>query len=333
MQLAYLSFSDRGEALAERLAAALGGEASRCGRDCSLADWTRSHFAQGRGLVYVGAAGIAVRAVAPYVRSKAADPAVAAVDECGRFAVPLLSGHLGGANDLARMIGEACGAVPVVTTATDANGLFAVDEWARRQNGRVVNPEKIKTVSASLLAGKPVRVYSPWTVAGQPPPGVSVSDGAADCHVYLDVRRPAQDCLCVAPRILVLGVGCRKGISREALEAAFAALAEDSGIWPEAVRGAASIDLKQNEPGLLEFCAAHGWTCRFYTAGELAKVRGEFTSSAFVKRVAGVDNVCERSAVLAAGGSLYWKKRGENGTAMALAQAPYAPDWRWRYGE
>ncbi len=75
-----------------------------------------------------------MRAIAPHCQSKATDPAVVVLDECGRFAVPLLSGHLGGANDLARRLAAACGAVPVITTATDANGLFAVDEWAKQQN-------------------------------------------------------------------------------------------------------------------------------------------------------------------------------------------------------
>ena len=110
--LRYLSFSHKGALLAERLAAALGGEASRCGQGASLAGWTQSAFSQARGLIFVGAAGIAVRAIAPWVKSKSEDPAVVVVDECGHFAVPILSGHLGGANDLARRISAVCGAVP-----------------------------------------------------------------------------------------------------------------------------------------------------------------------------------------------------------------------------
>lgn len=101
----------------------------------------------------MGAVGIAVRAIAPHCKSKATDPAVVVLDECGRFAVPLLSGHLGGANALARALAEACGAIPVITTATDANGVFAVDEWAKAQGCAVLEPERIKLVSGALLAG------------------------------------------------------------------------------------------------------------------------------------------------------------------------------------
>lgn len=134
----FLAFTDRGEALARDLARALGGEAMRSGKPETLREWTEKRFVSGGALVFIGAVGIAVRAIAPYVDKKWKDPAVVAVDECGRFAIPLLSGHLGGANRLARAIAELCGATPVVTTATDLHGLFAVDDWARVQNLRVV---------------------------------------------------------------------------------------------------------------------------------------------------------------------------------------------------
>ena len=139
MTRAYLAFTDTGLALARRLADALPGSVDRCGSGgVSLAGWTALQFAQSDALVFVGAVGIAVRAIAPYCRSKASDPAVVVLDECGRFAVPVLSGHLGGANDLARALAAVCGAVPVITTATDAHGIFAVDEWAKHQNCTVL---------------------------------------------------------------------------------------------------------------------------------------------------------------------------------------------------
>ena len=158
MTRAYLAFTDTGLALARRLADALPGSVDRCGSGgVSLAGWTALQFAQSDALVFVGAVGIAVRAIAPHCRSKASDPAVVVLDECGRFAVPVLSGHLGGANDLARALAAVCGAVPVITTATDAHGIFAVDEWAKHQNCTVLEAERIKHVSSKLLAGQSVR--------------------------------------------------------------------------------------------------------------------------------------------------------------------------------
>lgn len=330
--IAFLSFSEKGAALAERLRHTLGGTVTctRAVQNFSLPAWTEEAFASNRALVFVGAVGIAVRAVAPYLKSKATDPAVVAVDECARFAVPVVSGHLGGANDLARAIAEICGAVAVITTATDANGVFAVDEWAKRQNCAVTDPHRIKAVSAKILAGERVFVRSAWPIEGLPPKGVSLTEGA-DWDVLVDVRRQQEIGLCLAPRTLVLGVGCRRGTPLEALEAAFSDLCEELELWPESVCGVATIDLKADEAGLLAFCEAHDWwPMRIYSAEQLRQVKGTFTASSFVEQRTGVDNVCERSAVLAAGGPLFEKKHAGGGITMALAWKPFRLDWRWQ---
>ena len=327
MSRAYLAFTAKGEALAHRLAEALPGSVSRCGGDVTLKGWTAEHFAQNEALIFVGAVGIAVRAIAPHCRSKAVDPAVVVVDEGGNFAVPLLSGHLGGANALARALAKACGAVPVITTATDVNGLFAVDLWAKAQNCAVLEPERIKCVSGALLAGQTVRYWSPWPVAGETPAGVKKADApeAADFALTLT---PQGEALHLVPRIGVLGVGCRRGTTAQQLEEAFAAFCAASGLSPAAVCAAASIDLKKDEPGLAAFCKAHGWPITFYPADELRAVPGQFTPSAFVASVTGVDNVCERSAVKASGGTLLLPKTAGGGVTLALAVRPFAPDWR-----
>lgn len=328
MTLAYLSFTARGKALADRLAAQLGGRAARCGEPLGLAEWTQQAFAEAQGLVYVGAAGIAVRAVAPHLQGKTRDPAVVVVDECGRYAIPVLSGHLGGANALARRIAQACGAEAVITTATDARGVFAVDEWAVRQNCAIVGTEKIKTISSALLAGGTVRVRSEWELAGPAPAGVVPSQG--ECDVLLSIRTAWQDVLQLVPRIAVLGMGCRRGTPQHSLECALEQVLRESGIDERAICMAATIDLKRDEPGLAAFCAAHGWPLAFYGAAQLAQAQGSFTASAFVQSVAGVDNVCERSAQLASGGALCQKKIAGGGVTAALALKPYAPDWRWQ---
>lgn len=300
-----ISFTGRGQSLAETLANALDGQAVRCNREQSLDGWTREHFQTGNALVFVGAAGIAVRAVAPYVKSKATDPAVVVVDETGRFAVPILSGHLGGANDLAQKIANLCGAVPVITTATDLNGAFAVDQWAKKQNCTILNPEGIKSVSAALLAGGRVELCSPWPVAGEPPEGVSLR---------------------LMPKIAVLGVGCKRGTPQTALEAVFDALP----VHPASFCKVCSIDLKQNEPGLLAFCRAHNLELETFSAAELQETPGEFSPSEFVERVTGVGNVCERAAALGSGGTLLLNKRAGNGVTMAVAAKPFTPNWRWQ---
>lgn len=329
MKLYYLAFSARGLALAQKLAGALGGEAARCGGAVTLQGWTGEHFRTGAGLVYVGACGIAVRAVAPFLQSKETDPAVVAVDERGTYAVPLLSGHLGGANALARAIGSACGAQPVLTTATDAGGLFPIDDWARRQGCAVAGVHKIKDVSAALLAGRTIRLYSDWPIAGTPPAGVALTASRADCDAALTLTDPGP-ALWLAPRVLALGVGCRRGIPAAALEEALAALLEREKLCVKSICKVCTIDRKAGEPGLLDFCAAHGWPLETYTAARLEQAPGRFAPSAFVAQTVGVDNVCERAAVCGTeGGTLLVGKQAGGGVTLALAARAFGPDWNW----
>ena len=325
MSTALLAFTDRGLQLAQELAAALGGQAERCAPEGGLQRWTERHFAADDALIYVGAAGIAVRAVAPHCQHKNRDPAVVVVDELGRYAIPILSGHLGGANALARQIGRICGAQPVITTATDINGVFAVDTWAKRQNCAVLDPARIKLVSGALLAGQPVRIRSAWPIDGTPPENVVQTDDP-DADVTVDIAADGQG-LRLVPRIGVLGVGCRRGTAVETLEAAFARWLDECGICPEGICAAATIDLKQNETGLLAFCENHNWPLSCYSASRLGAVEGEFSPSRFVKEITGVDNVCERAAVLASGGTLCVSKWAQNGVTFALALKPCHLDW------
>ena len=328
-EMVFLAFTEKGRTLAKTLSAALGGEVS-CTRDgVSLAGWTADAFSSGRALVFVGAVGIAVRAVAPHLRSKTSDPAVVAVDECGRFAVPLLSGHLGGANALAENIAAVCGAEPVITTATDRNRVFAVDEWARIQGLKLRNPERIKRVSAKLLAGETIAVRSAFPIDGAAPAGVVLPE-SGDADVWVDLR--PHDSLMLVPPVLVLGIGCRRGTEKETLDRRFAAFCAETGVLPEAICAAASIDLKRDEKGLADFCAAHGWPLYFDSAEALAALEGDFTASAFVAQAAGVDNVCERAAVRHARGKLIIRKHAAEGVTFALAQKELRLDWRITHG-
>ena len=327
MKIRIISFTERGLELAERLGRGLDGEAVRCGGAVALQEWTELAFREAEGLVFVGAAGIAVRAVAPHVRSKTGDPAVVAVDETGQYAIPLLSGHLGGANDLARRIAALCGAVPVITTATDLRGVFAVDEWARYQGCLVRNPERIRAVSSALLAGGIITLRSDFPIAGTPPEGVVVTEESG-CDVLLSLRTAGPDVLQLIPEIVVLGVGCRRGTAPEDLESAFRTLCAGGGISEDAVRMVCSIDRKADEPGLLEFCRNRGLELKTFTALELQAVPGTYSSSEFVLSVTGADNICERSAVLGSGGTLLIPKTAGNGITMALAIKEPSLQWK-----
>lgn len=303
--------------------------------DPSLSGTQLSRFAQQAMvdcdlIVFVGAAGIAVRAVAPYLAGKAFDPAVLVIDEAGRFVIPVLSGHLGGANALAQRLADGLGAQAVITTATDARAAFAVDTWAAAHDCTVIDPENIKYVSGALLRGETVGLRSDFPVEGRLPAQVTL-DGTPESGFYIgfDIKAaPFAYTLHLMPRVVFLGIGCRKGTGAQTIEQAAQAALDAAGVPWTAVRGVASIDVKQNEPGLLRFCEAYSLPLTVFSAETLRALPGDFTPSDFVARTVGVDNVCERAAVCAAsGGELLCRKTAGDGVTIALAQRDWYADF------
>ncbi|MDF2923311.1 MAG: Cobalamin biosynthesis protein CbiG [Paenibacillaceae bacterium] len=292
-----------------------------------LTRWTADAFATARAVVFVGASGIAVRSIAPYLKSKETDPAVIVVDDNGRFAIPLVSGHIGGANRLAREIARVLGAVPVITTATDGSGCFAVDEWAREHNLAICGLKEAKAVSAALLAGKAVGFVSDFPVSGRLPDGVAYAEeGEVGIVVTLhEEAAPFVTTLRLIPRLVSIGIGCRKGKTAEEIARAVDGTLAVHGISHHAAAGVYSIDLKRDEPGLVDFCREWNLPFRTFSAEELSAVQGSFSASGFVAGVVGVDNVCERSAVLGSGSGarLVIAKQADNGVTVAAARQDY----------
>ena len=329
MRGAVFAFTERGKATARRVADHLDGEinlyapARLAGEGFDAYEGSLPGFVGGlfdrEVLIFVGAAGIALRAVAPYVASKKSDPAVLCMDEAARYVIPLLSGHIGGANALARRLAAALDATPVITTATDVNGRFSVDAWATEQGMAITSMVLAKRVSAEILV-RDIPFWSdadrPGTLAG----GLVWSDSGelGICASVHDVK-PFDDTLLLVPRVLHIGVGCRRGTPAEAIEAAILKILAEYKLRPEAVARVASIDVKANEAGLLEYCRSHGWPIRFYSAAQLNAVQGSFSKSEFVKNTVGVDNVCERAAA-ASSGEIIVKKTALNGVTAAVAE-------------
>lgn len=269
-------------------------------------------------IIFVGATGIAVRAIAPFICGKAVDPAVLVIDEAGRYVISLLSGHLGGANALARTAASLIEAEPIITTATDAESAFAVDTFAKENGFLLTDLRKAKEVSAKVLRGEKLRIYSdiPMERLVQRPARheaelVSAQDiDRADIvisyrtHILKPTEKLSQaiGLRLIAKRVHV-GLGARKGVTQAEVAAAVATCLEDAGIDPRAVVALASIDLKKQEAGILAYSYESGVPFVTYTAEELRTVEGAFAGSSFVQSVTGVANVCERAAAYAAGRS------------------------------
>ena len=294
-------------------------------------------------IIFISACAIAVRAIAPFLESKTTDPAVVVIDELGQYAISLLSGHIGGGNELTKQIADLIGATPIISTATDLNNTFAVDVFATKNNMYIDNMTLAKQVSSELLDNKEIGISSDFPInSNLPNQLIFISD---DSHVHsqggisrqssnefslgisitLDENKPTFDrTLHLIPRIITLGIGCKKDTPMEAIESMVLHTLVEHHISIHAVKQVASIDLKGNEAGLLGFCQKYNLPFIVHSAKELSSLTGDFTPSPFVKSITGIDNVCERAAIYQEPNrALLIKKTAANGVTIAAAICPY----------
>lgn len=341
MKVSIIAFTDNGMEIAYKLSNSLSEindvDFTRCGKG-ALSTWTEEHFSTGDALIFVGAIGIALRAIAPYIKTKTKDPAVVVVDELGQFSIPILSGHIGGANELALQISKILNAIPVITTATDINNVFAIDTWAKGQGLKISNPECIKLVSSKLLKGESVHIKSDYPIQGNLPNNVFFNDldGSDEKNndydaiiSHYDFSEYENDTLLLVPQIITLGIGCRKDISFEAIENSILNILKSENYHILALKAMASIDKKVNEKGILKFAEKYDLPFNTYGADELNSLEGDFTKSDFVKSVVEVDNVCERSAVFESKGNLIRRKDTCDGAGVTIALAMNDPIISW----
>jgi cobalt-precorrin 5A hydrolase len=285
------------------------------------------------GHVCFMATGIVVRIISPLLLGKTRDPAVVVVDEGGAHAISLLSGHLGGANRLAREVAAILGAEPVITTATDIQGLPAIDLLAMEAGLLIENPAAIKGINQAILNRETLCLYDPRGIFSLKESGLSAE--RIDLPVSpLHGQRPVvcvddrlgpfpETALVLRPRSLLAGIGCNRHTSgaeiRDLLDATLAAAA----LSPSSLGGIASIDLKRDEPGLLALGRDLGLPLSFYTAQALNRVETVQHPSEQVRRAVGARSVCEAAAILAAGrGDLVVSKTRSKNATVAVARRP-----------
>lgn len=275
------------------------------------------------GVVVFLATGAAVRLIAPLLADKRTDPGVVSVDDAGRFAVALAGGHEGGANILARRVADALGAEPIVTTASDALGVPALDSLGASLGFELEEDSDLAQVGSALVSGERVNLVSDvrWPLGPLPenlvasdelvPPLVLISDR------IVDVSRPA---VVYRPPSLVVGVGCSRGASREEILGLLDASLAEAGLSRKSVAALASVDAKSDEAGLLEAARALGVTPRFHHAEALATIEVP-NPSEVVAGAVGTPSVAE-AAVLYSGAELLVEKRKSGMATVALGRLP-----------
>jgi cobalt-precorrin 5A hydrolase len=295
-------------------------------------------FQKYEGFIFIMAAGIVVRIIAPYIQDKKYDPAIVVMDLKGKFAISLLSGHLGGANELANLIAEKTGAIPVITTGTDTMGTIAPDMIAKEIGGEMEDFGPLKYVSGALVDGERVAVANLSGVKAKSLEGelkknvilcrsmgeildVPCKAAILITHELLpeEVQKSLPVHVVIRPKVLAVGLGCNRGTALEEFEEGVFSILKQHHLSEKSVKTLATAELKRDEEGLLKFADKHGLPIRFWSKEELEAVQIPNPSET-VSKFVGVRGVAEPSAILAAnGGKLIVEKVKHGNLTMAVA--------------
>lgn len=275
--------------------------------------------------IFIFATGIAVRLIAPLIKTKLEDPAVVVVDEKGFHAVSLLSGHIGGANDLARYIGEVADAVPVITTATDINTLPSIDMIARDNGLYIENPGAIKYVNMAFLKGKKIRIYDPLGLVSRfIPDGLAIPGTGKEPDIDLactweQIKVP-RETLVLRPRVLSVGIGCNRNTPEQNISDFLTETFKAFKLSPEAISTLATTTVKADEQGLLALGRTLNLPIQFYERDQLNSVESIENPSEMAEKYLGVKSVCEAAAILSARmGKLIVPKQKTRDVTLAVA--------------
>jgi cobalt-precorrin 5A hydrolase len=274
-------------------------------------------------LICIMATGIVVRTLAPLLKDKREDPAVVVCDEKGQFAISLLSGHLGGGNALAHKVAGLLDGQAVITTASDVLGRTALDIWARDLGLVVADKHKFTRAMTQLVNNGSISLFSDYFLANLPE-DIQLQEDEATAALAITCRTDQQTSgALLYPKSLVAGIGCNRNTPEEEIEQALDEACEKNNLALQSIRNLASIDLKNDEPGLLEFADHNGYIIDFYNRDQLNGVDGVSTSAAVLKAT-GAKGVAEPAAVLSSGGGkLLVKKMKWPNVTVAIAEIQY----------
>lgn len=282
-------------------------------------------------LVCIMATGIVVRAIAPVLQDKVADPAVIVMDEKGSNVISLLSGHLGGANEATQIIADLLGAHPVITTATDVQNVVALDSLAKSVNGwRADLRLLVKVFNGLLASGKPVYFYQEknWIEDTRGLSVVAKEDlrqvlASKKPLILLQIEppiKPSNQVAWIQPKPYVLGVGARKNVATEIFQEGFRLFCQQAGILPAEIAKIVSIDVKKEEPAIQALVRELSCPFETFTRQELETVADRYPCSDFVRQTVGVGSVALASADLASGGQVITERFARQGCTYALAR-------------
>ncbi|MEA1969179.1 MAG: cobalt-precorrin 5A hydrolase [Thermodesulfobacteriota bacterium] len=293
----------------------------------SLAKEVAENFKKYQGHIFIFSTGIAVRLIAPLLKSKLTDPAVVVLDDQGLHAVSLIAGHIGGANDLALKVAEVTGADPVITTATDVNDLPAIDSIAKKMGLAIENPGMIKKINMAFLMNSKIDLYDPYSLVAPLLPEHLRNLTESSCKRPMDLfcsdftKNVPRETLILRPVFLFVGIGCNRGTSSEEIYEFLSFVFKSSSLSLQSIKKIATTHVKADEEGLLICAEKMGIEIDYFTKQELNSVETIETPSKIVEKHMGVKSVCEAAAILASNrGKLVIPKMKKGNVTVAAAR-------------
>lgn len=286
-------------------------------------------FQQFSSHIFIMAGGIVVRTISQFINAKTLDPAVVFMDQEGRYVISLLSGHIGGANELARKVAKITGGTPVITTATDTEGLLSIDMICKKKGISIQNIEATKRINSAMLDGHEIQVYDPdsWLHMNLYYPYIRDIRNEEDwikrmpgIWVTWKDEYGGEDKLVLHPACLIVGIGCNKGTSSQEIIGFIKDVFNKNNLSLMSIKSVVSMEEKRNETGLIEACDALNLSLEFVSLKDISDIDVP-NPSMMVEKHMGVKSVCEAVAIKISGQTslLVPKQKGKNVTlAIAL---------------
>lgn len=334
MKIAILSVSMKGNDLAEFLKEELSNDSTIMAVNHfhkNIKSAISNVFEEYDVIIAIMASGIIIRSISPYIDSKISDPAVLNIDDNGRFVISMLSGHIGGANKFTHKIASIIGAIPVITTSTDVNNRLGIDTLAKDLYFSIDNYKKILPINKAILEGNEITFKlnkrSDFSFLYD-----YINNNTLEIDVFVDFCDEIpldeinvvfkDDTLKLKKQRIVVGVGCKKGKSKDEIEKGLLKALDSLDLNLNRVDNFSSAEIKKNETGLLELSEFHGIPLDFIEVDKIKEFNFDnISSSEFVKSKFGIGGVCEPAALISAGKSsdLIYKKTAFNGVTIAIA--------------
>jgi len=318
MKIACLYFTSSGKAIAERIVYFSDYEVHIYSKENYKSN-LNDIFEQYDGIVFISSTGIAIRISASFIKDKSIDPAIVVVDDMGRYSISLLSGHIGGANELAENIANCLKCQAIITTASDGRGIEAVDMFAKRNDLYIESLEDAKKITSMMIEGEAIKLESEIEAKiGYNNIVKNHEVGAIFVCSKLNINY-LKPCCILRPKNITVGLGCRRGKTVDEIISALMTIFSDNDLSIQSIKQIATVDVKQYERGIIEACKYLNCEMVIISREAIKAVQDKFNKSAFVEATIGVSSVCEPCAYIS-GGELIVGRTAINGITIAISK-------------